>query len=67
MDAIRSLLGREPVLILTAVGAFIALLVAFGFDISTDQKAAIDAGVAALLALVARASVTPVVDPRLDT
>lgn len=61
----RSLVDREPVLILTALGALLALAVAFGVDISTGQKAAIDAAAAALLALLGRAQVTPVADPNL--
>lgn len=61
----KTVLDREPVLFLAALGALIALLVAFGIDITFEQKTAIDVFVAAVLALVARSAVTPVADPRL--
>lgn len=56
--------GREPVLILTALGALIALFVAFGVDFTFEQKTAIDVFAAAVLSLVARSRVTPVADPK---
>lgn len=59
-----NLWDREPVLILTALGALIALLVAFGVPISFEQKTAIDVFAAAVLALVGRSQVTPVADPK---
>jgi ABC-type glucose/galactose transport system permease subunit len=65
VETIQSILGRQPVAILSAIGAFVALLVAFGVDISTGQKAAIVAFVAAVLELFKWATVTPVIDPRL--
>lgn len=55
----KNLWDREPVLILTALGNVLALLVAFGLDISTGQKAAIVATASALLALFGRQQVTP--------
>lgn len=64
MEAIRAFLGRQPVAILAAIEAFVALLVAFGVDISTGQKAAIVVAVSAILRVVAWDSVTPVADPR---
>lgn len=51
--------GREPVVILAAVNAVVALIVGFGLDLSNDQQALIHAAVSALLALFARAKVTP--------
>lgn len=50
---------NEPVLVSTLIGAVIALFVAFGVDLSTEQTAAILAVVAAVLAIVARQQVTP--------
>lgn len=61
----KTVLGREPVLILAAVEALVALLVAFGVDVSTGQKAAVVAFLGAVLTLVTRSTVTPVEDPRL--
>jgi hypothetical protein len=58
-------LGGEPVLALvvgggTIVQAFIQLLIAFDVPISNIQQAAIMGLVTAILALIARNSVTPV-------
>lgn len=51
--------GREPVLVLAVVQAVLGLLVAFGFDVSGEQVAAIMAVSAAILGFVARSRVTP--------
>lgn len=51
---------REPAIIVGVVQAIIALALAFGFDLSTEQVGAILAVVAAVLALVTRSQVTPV-------
>lgn len=56
--------NREPIVVLAFADALIALFVAFGVDISTGQKAAVDAVVAAVFAFAGRAVVTPVADPR---
>ena len=56
----KSLWGREPALILGAVQAILALVVAFGLDLSTEQVGAILAASAAVLAVVTRSQVTPV-------
>jgi hypothetical protein len=56
LDKIRN----EPVLITGLVQAALALVVAFGLDVSQEQIGAILAVTAAVLALVARARVTPV-------
>lgn len=55
-----SLWGREPALILGAVQAVLALVVAFGLDLSVEQTGAILAASAAVLAVVTRSQVTPV-------
>lgn len=52
---------REPALILGFVGAVIALVIAFGLDLSSEQVGGIMAGTTALLALVTRSQVTPTV------
>lgn len=51
--------NREPALIVGLVGALIALLVAFGLELSTTQQGAVMAVVIAALALVTRSQVTP--------
>lgn len=50
---------NNPVLVLNLVGSLAALFVAFGFDLSKEQTAAILAVTSALLAIVARSQVTP--------
>lgn len=54
-------LNTEPVLVMVAVQAFVALAVSFGLHLSADQTAAIMAAVAAALGLVTRQRVSPVV------
>lgn len=51
--------GREPAMILAAVQAVIALVTAFGLDLSGEQIGAIMAVSAAVLGVVTRQSVTP--------
>lgn len=66
-------MNREPALtvgtVTAAVTAVLALLVAFGLDLTDDQRNAILGVVAVLAPLVAtvvtRGKVTPVNDPRL--
>jgi len=63
---------REPLLtvgtITAAAGAAIGLIIAFGLDLSDDQRAAIMTAVSVLapfiVAAVVRGKVTPVKDPR---
>lgn len=61
--------NREPVVILAAVNAAIALGVGFGANVSGEQQALIGAAVSAVLALIARQAVVPnvTVDEHLDT
>ncbi len=51
--------GREPVLVLAAINAVVALGVSFGLGLSADQTGAISAATAAILGFVARRKVTP--------
>ena len=51
---------REPVALLAVVQTVLALLVSFGFDLSSEQVGAVTAVSAAILGLVARQQVTPV-------
>lgn len=53
--------NREPVLWLAAVQAVTGLLISFGFDLSGEQTAGIMSVTAALLGLIARKRVSPVV------
>jgi predicted cation transporter len=59
VKAILDRMQREPALVVGLVGAVIALLLAFGLDLSVDQQGAIMAAVVAVLAVVTRQSVTP--------
>lgn len=52
--------GREPALILGMVNALVMLAVGFGFDITGEQVALINAAVAAIVAVIVRQNVTPV-------
>lgn len=58
LDRIR----REPALVTGLVSAGIALLVAFGLELTGEQTGAIMAVVVAVLAVVTRSQVTPTVD-----
>lgn len=59
MDALIERLRDEPVLVTTAVGALLGLLVVFGVPISDDQKTAIIVLLTAVLAIFARSKVSP--------
>lgn len=59
MSALFALIRREPAVVAGIVQALLALAVAFGFDLSADQTAAIVAVTAGILALVVRSQVTP--------
>ena len=54
------MLQREPALIIGAIQAVLALVIAFGLDLSPEQVGAILAASSAVLALVTRANVSPV-------
>lgn len=51
--------GREPVLVLAAIQAGIALVAAFGLQLSAEQIAALVAFSAAVLGVIARQQVKP--------
>ena len=55
----KNLWNREPAMILSALGAAIALLVSFGLDLSDGQIGAITAFAAVVLGLITRSQVTP--------
>ena len=59
MSAVLRRIAGEPVLVSALVSALIALGVAFGLDLTPGQVGSIMAVVAAVLALVVRAKVTP--------
>lgn len=50
---------REPALFYGLVNTILALVLAFGVDLSTEQVGAILAVTSALLALITRSQVTP--------
>lgn len=51
---------REPALILGAINAIIALVSAFGLDLSAEQVAGIMVASTAILSVIVRQKVTPV-------
>jgi hypothetical protein len=51
--------GREPAAILGLLQAVLALVVAFGFDLSAEQVGVIVAVSAAVLTVLTRTQVTP--------
>ena len=57
------LLAREPVAVVTAIEAVLALLLAFGVGLSGEQVATIVALSTAVLGLVARSRVSPTGSP----
>lgn len=59
MSTILDRIRREPALISGLVSAVIALAVSFGADLSSEQVGAVMAVVAAVLAVLTRAQVTP--------
>ncbi len=52
--------SSEPVLYIAVVDAVLMLAVSFGLPLTPEQKAAIDALLGALAAIVIRSQVTPV-------
>lgn len=59
MTGIKGLITQEPVMLQSLVQVTIALVTVFGFELNADQIAAIMAFTAVLLAVIARAYVTP--------
>lgn len=60
MSAIFDRIRQEPALVSGLIAALIALGTAFGLDLSPEQVGALMAVVAAVLAFVVRANVSPV-------
>jgi FtsH-binding integral membrane protein len=60
MSEATTRLHREPVLVLAVVQTFVALVVSFGLELSSEQVGAITAAFAAVLGLIARTQVTPI-------
>lgn len=52
-------LGREPALAMGLVQTLLALLLAFGLDLTGEQVGAVTAASAAVLSFVVRSKVTP--------
>jgi hypothetical protein len=52
--------NREPVAIVAAVEAVLAVAIAFGLDVTAEQLGLIVAALTAVLALFVRSRVTPV-------
>jgi uncharacterized membrane protein (UPF0136 family) len=59
MSAIVDRIRSEPALVSGLVAALIALSAAFGLDLTSQQQGALMAVVAAVLAFVVRAKVSP--------
>lgn len=59
-------LDREPALTLAVVQALLALVLAFGVDLTVEQTGAILAVTAAALGYATRQQVTPVKHPSID-
>lgn len=53
-------MNREPVLIIAAIEAVLALAIGFGLDISAEQLGLIVAAATAVMAVFVRSQVTPV-------
>lgn len=60
MKALWEKMMNEPVLLLNLINVVIAGAVAFGLDITMEQKAGIIAVCTAVLNIIARSQVTPV-------
>lgn len=56
----KSLFNREPAAVLAAVQSALALMLAFGVKLSTEQVGTIVAVTSAILGLVVRSQVTPI-------
>jgi hypothetical protein len=54
--------NREPALFYGLVNTVLALILAFGVDLSTEQTGAILAATSAVLAVITRSKVTPAAD-----
>ena len=65
MTRLANLWGREPAMILAVVQGALALVVAFGLQLSAEQIGAVLALSAAILGALTRSQVTPVASPRL--
>lgn len=57
-------LGREPVATLAVIVAALEAGMGFGLDITTAQLGLIMAAATAVIGWIARAQVTPVIDPK---
>jgi hypothetical protein len=55
----KNLWGREPVAIVATLQTLLALLLAFGVELTVEQTGAILAATAAVLGLIARSKTTP--------
>jgi hypothetical protein len=64
MTWFMSQIREQPVYCQGLIQAFIALMVAFGLDLTGDQVGTITAATAALLAFVTHSHVTPLANPK---
>jgi hypothetical protein len=60
VSGLTTLWGREPAVVVSLVGAVIALGVSFGLNLAPDQIGAIMAVTSIVLGLLTRSKVTPV-------
>ena len=59
MNAVQSLWGREPAMVLALVQCVLVLAVSFGLRLTPEQTGAILALTAVVLGLITRTQVTP--------
>ena len=59
MNAVESLWGREPAMVLALVQCVLVLAVSFGLRLTPEQTGAILALTAVVLGLITRTQVTP--------
>ena len=59
LTGLSTLYGRQPVMVLAAIQASLAMLMGFGLHLTGDQVALVMAFFAAVLGLLAQTQVTP--------
>lgn len=55
-----NIFGREPALVVAAIGALVSVAVGFGLELTAEQVGLVMAAVSAVVGLVVRSQVSPV-------